>query len=135
MKATIYYIELDETERRILNATGWGSEIGQAYLKAREDGKIDESNVHLFRKAATGDFKDAEDVWFQLQNVETPWTEKRNVTCHTDFPRSMDVGDVIDWHQVEGGVSCMVRCASVGFVEVPPAERALLCAKIVAPVD
>ncbi len=110
MKATVYYIELTETQRTELNAKGWDSPIGKAYLAAR-DGKIDSTNFDLFVKAATLEFSaNAEHVWVALQNFVEPWTTLDYITVHTTFPRSMDIGDIIVW---EDGTR--ERCVSVGF--------------------
>ncbi len=110
MRATVYYIELTDDERRELNNTSWSSPIGIAYLAAR-DGRIDDTNRHLFKAAAViNNVYGAEDVWQALQNADRPWTERSNVLCLTDFPRSMDVGDLIRWEDGR-----MERCASLGF--------------------
>ena len=111
MKATVYYIEMTEEQRHALNGDGrgWGSPLGQAYLNAR-DGKIDATNFDLMVKAATMEAENAESVWTTLQNHDRPWTEYIGVVRHTDFPRSMDVGDVIVWSD-----GTRERCAAMGF--------------------
>jgi len=110
MNATVYYVELTKQQIDEINANGWSSEIGRQYLSAK-DGKIDETNRHLIQKAATvTDVKSAEKVWCLLQNGHKSWVGGWSVKCHTSFPRSMDVGDIIEW---EDGTQ--ERCASVGF--------------------
>ena len=117
MKANIFYVDLTPAQRDELNAGDWSSPIGRAYLRA-QDGKIDDSNRHLLRLAAVGDFCNAEQAFCALQNIEEPWTRNPNLTCYTDFPRSMSVGDLVAW--ADGEVE---RCASLGFepinVELP----------------
>ncbi len=110
MKATVYYIEMTKAQIDELNASGWDSTIGKAYLAAR-DGKIDATNFDLFVKAASFEFAaSAETIWIGLQNGAEPWTTLTYITAHTQFPRSMDVGDIIIW---EDGTR--ERCISVGF--------------------
>ena len=103
MKATVYYIELNKAQVDDLNAKGWDSPIGKAYLAAK-DGRIDSTNFDLLVKAAIFEFADS---------AEAIWTTLTYITCHTPFPRSMDVGDIIVW---EDG-TCE-RCASTGFDQV-----------------
>ena len=113
MKATVYYIELTRAQVDMLNAEGWGSTIGKAYLAAK-DGKIDSLNFDLLVKAATFEFADsAEHIWISLQNGNEPWTSLDFITAHITRARSMDVGDIIVW---EDGTR--ERCASVGFTQV-----------------
>ncbi len=110
MKATVYYVDLTESQRDELNALGWDSRIGKAYLDARA-GRIDSTNFDLLTKAATFEFAvKAENIWVALQNGAEPWTTLDYITAHTKFARSMDVGDIIIW---EDGTR--ERCASVGF--------------------
>jgi len=109
MKATIFYIELTYAQRDELNAGGWASQIGKAYLAAR-DGKIDFANFDLFVKAATMDAPSAENIWLGMQNGNKPWTMKSWITSFTRFSRSMDVGDIIVWEDGK-----RERCASMGF--------------------
>ena len=113
MQATVYYIDLDKEQVKALNAEGWGSTIGKAYLAAK-DGRIDSTNFDLLVKAATfEDAPNAEHVWVALQNFAAPWTSLKFITAHTKFPRSMDVGDIIVW---EDGTR--QRCARFGFEPV-----------------
>lgn len=110
MKATVYYIELTEAQQDELNAQGWDSKIGKAYLNARTD-KIDATNFDLLVKAATLDVEGAEIVWRRLQNLDDAgWAKKAYVRCHTEFPRSMDIGDIIVWED-----GSRERCAPIGF--------------------
>ena len=111
MKATVHYILLTKAQTDELNnhADGWGSPIGRAYLAAK-DGRIDATNFDLLERAATMEAESAEEVWTTLQNHDRPWTEYIGVVRHTDFPRSMDVGDVIVW---EDGTR--ERCIALGF--------------------
>ncbi len=113
MKATVYYIELNKGQVDALNANGWGSDIGKAYLAAK-DGRIDSTNFDLLVKAATMlEATSAEHVWLTLQNRDEPWRNSIHVTALIDFARSMDVGDIIVW---EDGTR--ERCASVGFTPI-----------------
>ena len=110
MKATIYFVELTKDQREELNREGWGSEIGKAYMAIRFDGQIDDSNRHLIKKAVTMNAENSEQIWVALQNLEVSWCEKPGIDCHTAFPRSMDVGDIIVWE--DGRTE---TCTSVGF--------------------
>jgi len=113
MKATVYFIDLTKEQADELNATGWDSPIGKAYLAAK-DGRIDATNFDLLQKAATFEFVDgAERIWLSLQNHDEPWTTLPCITCHTERPRSMDVGDIIVWAD-----GTRERCASTGFDRV-----------------
>lgn len=114
MKATIYYIRLSDEQRRELNGAGWSGPVGRTYLRAK-DGVLDEETKALYEKAATGDFSNAEEAWVGLQSVAGPWTEKAVAECHTDFPRSMDVGDIVVWE--DGRKQC---CCSTGFKDIDP---------------
>ncbi len=111
MKATVYYVEMTKAQIDVLNGGdgGWDTTIGRAYLAAK-GGKIDSTNFDLLVKAATMEAESAEVVWAALQNHDRPWTDCGEVVRHTDFPRSMDVGDVIVW---EDGTR--ERCAAFGF--------------------
>ena len=111
MKATVFYIHLTQLHRDTLNSHphGWSSDIGVAYMNARE-GKIDGSNFDLFVKAAMLEAEDAETIWTLLQNVNVGWVDKPAIECHTDFPRSMDLGDIIVWEDGR-----RERCAAMGF--------------------
>ena len=116
MKATVYYIELTEAQRDELNAQGWNSRIGKAYLNARGS-RIDATNFDLLVKAATFEFADsAEHIWISLQNGNDPWTTLNYITAHTNFARSMDIGDIIVW---EDGTR--ERCAAIGFEPIAEA--------------
>jgi len=110
MKATVYYVELTEEQRSEINSVGWDCEVGKQYNAIRFDGRVDDSNRHLLKKAATMNSTNSETVWCSLQNLEMSWFDKPEIECHTVFPRSMDVGDVIVW---EDGSAEM--CCSVGF--------------------
>lgn len=109
MQAKVLYVEITEAQRFKINTEGWNSDIGLAYSKAKFD-KIDTTNQHLLVHAATLEAKTAEEVWMQLQNLQTSWADSPAIQCHTSFPRSMDVGDVIVWS--DGTVE---RCNTVGF--------------------
>lgn len=112
MKATVYYVELSRSQVDVLNVGGWQSEIGRAYTAARA-GKFDGSNRTLLRRAATLEAENAEHVWTRLQNVADSWRGDPTIECHTEFSRSMDVGDIIVWSDGR-----MERCASSGFEPV-----------------
>ncbi len=119
MQATIYYVQLTNAQRDELNAhpASWVCPIGVAYLEAR-DGLIHSGNFDLLHRAATitvldedkMDQRDNEEIWLLLQNVQRPWADRPNVECHTDFPRSMDVGDIIVWEDGQ-----RYRCLGTGF--------------------
>lgn len=112
MKATVYYIELTRAQVDELNDQGWDSQIGKAYMNAKA-GMIDATNFDLLVKAATVVCAPgAEAIWVAMQNGQESWTtlNPAYITCHTAFPRSMDVGDIIIW---EDGTR--ERCASTGF--------------------
>ncbi len=109
MKATIFYVELTHAQHDELNAGGWGSQIGKAYLAAR-DGKIDFANFDLFVKAATMEASGPEAIWLAMQNRDKPWSMNPDITSYTRFSRSMDVGDIIVWEDGK-----RERCVSVGF--------------------
>ncbi len=118
MKATVYFIELTEELREALNKSddGWDCPVGRAYLAAK-DGRIDGSNFDMLIKAATGDFDNSEHAWKLMQNgvVYADWskTDLTAIRCYTEFPRSMDVGDIIVW---ENG--WRERVAACGFEKV-----------------
>ena len=112
MLATVYFIELSEKQRDEINVKGWNCLEGKRYLDAK-DGKIDGTNFDMLVEAATGDFSNAEQAWEALQNGVTEWAVTGNSECHTSFPRSMDVGDIIVWE--DGGRERVARC---GFEEV-----------------
>lgn len=112
MATKVFYIDLNREETNQLNADplGWGGELGSAYLKAK-DGKFDGNNIKLVRMSAVVlDDSDPEQVWTQMQNGALPWTSRQNIQCLTDFPRSMDVGDLL---LTEDGQ--VLRCATFGF--------------------
>lgn len=109
MKATVYYIDITEEQRKELNIQGWDSAIGRRYMAAR-NGDIDFENMDLVTKAATLDAQDGEEIWTLLQNGTRPWFLNQGIECHTTFPRSMGVGDLICWE--DGRVE---RCRHIGF--------------------
>ncbi len=115
MKATAYYVTLTKDQTDELNLGGWDSNIGRRYLAAKA-GKINIATRTLFRPAAILNRIDAEQVWTDLQNHNTPWAACRatDIECLTDSPRSMDVGDLVVWE--DGRIE---RVASFGF---EPAE-------------
>ena len=118
MKARVFYVHLTNAQTRIINHTdsgGWDSELGREYMLAR-DGQS--PNSYLYQLAAEVEAPEGypEVVWSGMQNVLQPWIETPNnpnltvLSVHTDFPRSMDVGDKIVW---ENGRVDVV--ASMGF--------------------
>lgn len=114
MKATVYYVDLtrEQTDELNDNPLGWASDIGKQYLAAKK-GQIGELNMHLLRKAAVLEASDAEQIWERLQNTLTAsWTGDKTIEQATDFPRSMDVGDLVVWE--DGRVQ---RCADMGFYD------------------
>lgn len=114
MKATVYYVDLTDEQRDEINGPngGWGCDTGRAYLAAK-DGTFNETTRPFFVKAATLEAGNNEQIWTRLQNLHRGWDEDPEIECHTTFPRSMDVGDLIVWEA--GGVE---RCASCGFETV-----------------
>lgn len=110
MKAMVYYVRLTEDQRQELNAEGWDSDIGRRYMNARDGKSLDWA---LLERAATMEAKSSEAIWVTLQNLEVPWEDNPSVECITDFPRSMDVGDIIMWED-----HTMERCARIGFETV-----------------
>ena len=125
MYASVYFVQLTAAQRDELNDRnngGWGSELGQRYLAAK-DGQIDETNFDLLELAATGGFSNAEDVWVRLQNVERSWDDSpannnAGIKCHTRQPRSMDVGDIVVWSDGR-----RERCADAGFDLIVPTSK------------
>jgi hypothetical protein len=117
---------LTKAERDELNgpAGGWSSPLGLRYLAAK-DGKIDAESATMFREAARLDAADLDDsaerIWLTMQNDAIGWSELPYIECSTDFPRSMDVGDLIVWE--DGTVE---RCASYGFERVATADEVVL---------
>lgn len=112
--AVVYYIDLTEEQRAIINGPDgdWSCPTGRGYLAAK-DGLIDDHNAHFIRKAATVHrVTSAEDVWLRLQNTSRAWddADPTMLVCHTDFPRSMDIGDLILWQDGQ-----LERCDRVGF--------------------
>lgn len=107
MKATVFYITLSERQRNEINRAGWDCPSGRLYHRAK-DGDVDSIVVDMvFERAATVEIDQAhpgsdaaEAIWTKLQNVHQGWADQAaelGVEVHTDFPRSMDVGDVILW--------------------------------------
>lgn len=111
MKATIYYIFLTDAQRDVLNGPdgGWGCKIGKAYQDARAGNLHSDAREH-FEKAATGKWEGSEHVWTSMQNMGPMWSNDARIECHTTFPRSMDVGDIIVWE--DGRTE---RCDTMGF--------------------
>jgi len=112
MKATIFYIELTDKMYTTIKENGWGCPMGRTYMDAKE-GVVDAATEELFQPAAVMEAETEEEIFFKLQNLDTPWTDRDDVECVTDFPRSMSVGDRISWD--DGRV---MRCAIFGFEKV-----------------
>ena len=108
MNATVYFVSLTDEQRDQLNLQGWDSEIGKRYSAARFCESLDWGLMEEAAKAEN--FENAEQVWMSMQNLDEPWAAHPDLYCVTEFPRSMDVGDVVVW---EDGT--MERCASCGF--------------------
>lgn len=100
MKATVYYVTLTSAQMNRLNERGWSSEIGVAYLEAK-DGIIDASNRHLVQPAAEIEADSAEQVWIALQNAHQSWiaagrapldsaTLDRFVTVTVDYDQALE---------------------------------------------
>lgn len=114
--ASIFFIELTNEQHRQLNIEGWGGELGKNFLDARA-GRINEKNIDMFKHAAVMRAETAEECWLALQNgipgnPTSAWRDNRNISCFTNQPRSMDVGDIA---MVEGQA---FRCASCGWEEI-----------------
>ena len=130
---TVYYVELTHAQHDELNSKGWDSEIGRAYLRAK-DGEVDDSNVSLFKPAARLAAEHAEAVWMILQNGQIAWRHRDDVEVLTNFCRSMDVGDVIVWDQPTGWhrphhCGRAQRCASIGFDSAPDIGDKIIAAQ------
>ncbi len=113
MKAEVFYVRLTNEQRDEINdpnSGGWSSEIGKRYLAAK-DGNVDDNM--MFEHAATVDFRFNEEVWMHLQNHAAPWSENSEIEVHTNFPRSMDVGDYVVWDSGEA-----YRVADRGFDKI-----------------
>jgi hypothetical protein len=113
MKATVRYIQLVGPTLEAILLKGWDCPEGAEYHEARAGNRPDSD---LYHDAATLDAGDNEEVWTRLQNLYEPWTSDKAITCLTDFPRSMDVGDIIVWENGDRYV-----CEAVGFRKLPPA--------------
>jgi hypothetical protein len=127
MRATVYFRTLPDAAREKVNRVGWDCPEGHAYNDARFgyfDGAL---RMGFYREAAKLDRPDAERVWVTLQNVVAAWRDTTDVECMTDFPRSMDVGDVIVWEDGRAEI-----CASVGFEEANDFARKLAMEKAAA---
>ena len=130
-KFNVFYILLSREQSDELNGHphGWASPIGQAYGNARHEPVYfcyrDAEKFGLIKLAASLNIKvdrsrpsevdsSLEQVWEALQNFDKSWTEKENIRCYTDFPRSCDVGDLI--YDVEGDK--LYRVCGMGFTEI-----------------
>lgn len=126
--AKVYYLKLTDEQRTEINdGGGWASPVGRAYqapkfAKEGEEAKAVKQACAfgLYEAAAEIDGDDPEAVWMALQNLHDPWTA--TIKPLTDFPRSMDVGDLIVWD--DGRIEMV---ASVGFrpVEFPGLQKLL----------
>ena len=112
MKATVYFLKVDADT---VNAKGWGCPEGQRYLAAKS-GDISQGDYEVAARLDGDNLngKQAEHVWMMLQNMDTPWTDRagKYFIVETDFPRSMDIGDYIEW---EDGTKSVVDI--IGFKE------------------
>ena len=113
MRASVVYIHLNDTDAADINREGWEGETGRAYDRLKEEGIINSRSVSMLKTAASLDADSAEDVYIRMQNMEDRWEDDFSITCHTDAPRSMDVGDFIFWE--DGRIQ---RCAMFGFDDV-----------------
>jgi hypothetical protein len=125
----VFFRSMTEAQRDELNAGGWSSTIGGAYLDCepnREDvvpsyaGAIE---FDLFEKAASvRDCEDKNAVYSLMQNHGANWSCEPTVRAYTDFPRSMSKGDVIyepesgEWSYVSSGFSKLEDEAFVDFL-------------------
>lgn len=112
MFGRVFYLNLTDRQREAVIKEGWDTEIGKAYLDAREKGDRTEAlKLGMFRFAATVKGGDPEKVWMALQFGTPGERYQEEVICTMAGQiRSMDVGDYILW---ENGV--LEVCKPIGF--------------------
>jgi hypothetical protein len=118
MKVSIYYLTVDHD---LVNKEGWECDHGRRYLAASMKGDIEQGDYELAAEFEMhDDFEGHLDVIFRMmQNLDKPWTDMLDESeVHTDFTRSMSVGDLI----VINDTDCHM-VASVGFDQRPIPER------------
>jgi hypothetical protein len=113
MKAIVKYRRFNKEQIEILNAEGWSSQVGAAYLAAGEGDIKEAIELGLYEVAAELDAEAAEEIFSLMQNLDKSWTDNPRIKCLTDFPRSMSVGDIIEWG---GGVR--EYCVDTGWLNV-----------------
>lgn len=106
----VFFRRLSDEQREKVNASGWSSNLGSAYLDSegnRHQAPCYEGAIEfdLFEVAAV--VRDADDIellWSRMQNRGPSWSCEPTVKALTDFPRSMSAGDVVysveqaKWH-------------------------------------
>jgi len=101
MRATVFFITLDDFQSAEVNAKGWGGSVaGRAYMEATcKANPVPALAWGMYQPAASGDFESADDAFRMLQNLETSWRWRWEhlIHCHTNRPRSMMVGDLVRW--------------------------------------
>ena len=117
MTATVYYLRLTPDQIDTVNRVGWDCEVGQRYLAAKYGPSAAVAWAEypeLFEKAASLASSDLEGVRTTLQNVGgLGWAADGRATCHTLFPRSCDVGDIV---VLDDGT--VHRVQDIGFLKV-----------------
>lgn len=124
MKSTVFFLRLTDEQSRDVNRLGWTlSPEGARYLDAKMKPDGWKAARHLYEQAAVVESGDVERIWMTMQNIEGGWAREASqkkpphyaqiVSVHTEFPRSMDVGDVI----VLGDGTAHI-CRSVGFEQI-----------------
>jgi len=112
----VFFYKVTEAQREEINTKGWDSPIGAAYLDITASRQLPAfkavTEFDLYEHATTITVDDIEHVYTLLQNHKKPWTA--SYPCHTDFPRSFSVGDVI-WHK---DTDSFYWCAPMGFMEI-----------------
>jgi hypothetical protein len=119
MKGKVYFCSLTDFQAAMVNRKGWsGVDFGKAYLDATINSDIGKAvEFGLYEPAAEVEAEDPEQVYFSMQNVDQAWIDKAGLTAVqkvlTKRPRSMSVGDYIEW---ENGTKEVVT--TLGFEEV-----------------
>lgn len=126
-KFSALFLRFTEDQRKALNAGGWSSDLGQAYLNAKDplDGPpnyLGAIKHDLIEHAADLSVIEMEgtvgpdQVWVMLQNAHRGWgvDPPKGIEVFTDFPRSMDVGDIVYSHEENK----YYRIQSLGHAEI-----------------
>lgn len=113
MKASVYYVNLNDNHRLALNSGGWNGPEGQAYLNARDGDYQDAQRLGMLDEVAVVQANDAEDIWVALQNGVNHKAGLVTFETRKERIRSMDLGDLVFWE--DGRVE---RVAGSGFKPV-----------------